>query len=324
MKTLFLGDFGARVAPVVLSKTTEKFDVETLGDVGDTQRLIPALAEAEIVVGHIWKEDFPAAPRLKFLQSPAAGLDLIAASALPGGVTVCNVDGHEQAIAEYVVMTMLALSHQLLDIVIAFRGGSWKAGGAGGGPLHGELLGKTVGIVGYGKIGRGVAKRAAAFGCRVLAANRSPVADPDDAVKIYPLDELDRMLPECDVVAITAGLGPETRNLIDAGRLALMKPTAFVINIGRALIVDEEALYNALRDNKIGGAAIDVWWRYPSAAEPNARPSRFPFHELPNVLMTPHCSSATDGARDRRLSVIAANLDRYARGDGLSNVVLRT
>jgi phosphoglycerate dehydrogenase-like enzyme len=324
MKTLFLGDFGARVAPVVLGKTREKFDVDTLGDVGDTQRLIPALADAEIVVGHIWKEDFPAAPNLKLLQSPAAGLDLIAVPSLPGGVTVCNVDGHEQAIAEYVVMTMLALSHKLLDIVTAFRGGSWKAGGAGGGALHGEVLGKTVGIVGYGKIGRGVATRAAAFGCRVIAANRSPIADPGAAEKIYPLAELDRMLPECDVVAITAGLGPETRNLIDAGRLALMKPTALIVNIGRALIVDEEALYSALRDNRIGGAAIDVWWRYPTATEPDMRPSRFPFHELPNVLMTPHCSSATDGARDRRLSVIAANLDRYARGDALTNIVLRT
>src|SRR5580658_8188328 len=236
MKTVFLGDFGGRVAPLVLAKLTEKLDTTVLADLGDTQRLIPALAEAEIVVGHIWKRDFPEAPRLGLLQSVAAGLDLIDLPSLPRGVTVCNVDGHEQAIAEYVLMTMLALSHRLLDIVATFRAGPWTAGGgAGGGPAHGEVLGKTVGIVGYGRIGREVAKRAVAFGCAVVAANRSPITDKGDASEIYPLGELDRMLPRCDVVVIAAGLGPETRNLIDAGRLKLMKPTALLVNIGRAL-----------------------------------------------------------------------------------------
>ena len=324
MKTLFLGDFGARVAPPILAKVTEKLDTSVLGDLGDTQRLIPALAEAEIVVGHIWRKEFPEAPRLKLLQSTAAGLDLIDVPSLPGGVTICNVTGHEPAIAEYVLMTMLALSHRLLDIVTAFRAGSWAGGGAGGGPVHGELLGKTVGIVGYGGIGREVAKRATAFGCTVIAANRSPIADLGAAAEIYPLGEIDRMLPRCDIVVIAAGLGRETRGLIDANRLALMQPTALLINIGRALIVDEEALYTALRDGRIGGAALDVWWRYPSPAEPNARPSRFAFHELPNVLITPHCSSGTDGARDRRLSVVAGNLDRFVRGEPLTNVVMAT
>jgi phosphoglycerate dehydrogenase-like enzyme len=327
MKVSFVGNFGARpeVAKTILGSVKEKIEPTVLYDIADSQKLIPALAEAEIVVSHIWKKDFPPAPRLKFLQSPAAGLDLIDLPSLPGGVTVCNVDGHEQAIAEYCLMTMLALSHKLIDIATAFRDqGNWSGGGAGGGPLHGEILGKTVGIVGYGKIGREVAKRAAAFGCTVVAANRSPVADKGDASEIYPLAELDRMLPRCDVVVIAAGLGPETRNLIDAGRLKLMKPTALLVNIGRALIIDEEAAFNALKDNKIGGAALDVWWRYPSPAEPNARPSNLPFHELPNVLMTPHCSSATDGARARRLGGVAANIDRFVRGDSLRNVVLTT
>ena len=327
MKVSFLGNFGARpeVAKAILGKVTEPIEPTVLFDIGDTQRLIPALAEAEIVVSHVWKPDFPEAPRLKLLQSVAAGLDLIDVPALPGGVTVCNVDGHEQAIAEYCLMTMLALSHRLVDIVTSFRAGPWTAGGgAGGGQPHGEIFGKTVGIVGYGKIGRDVAKRAASFGCTVVAANRGPIADKGDAGEIYPLGELDHMLPRCDVVVIAAGLGPETRGLFDARRLGLMKPTALLINIGRALIVDEAALYDALKEQTIGGAAIDVWWRYPSQAEPNARPSSFPFHELPNVLMTPHCSSATDGARDRRLSGVARNIDSFVRGDALRNRVLTT
>ena len=327
MKVSFVGNFGARpeVTKAILDKVTEKIEPTILYDIGDTQRLIPALAEAEIVVSHIWKKDFPEAPQLKFLQSPAAGLDLIDLPSLRHGVTVCNVDGHEQAIAEYCLMTMLALSHKLVDIATAFRDpGSWLGGGAGGGPLHGEILGKTVGVVGYGKIGREVAKRAAAFGCTIVAANRSPVADKGEASEIYPLGELDKMLPRCDVVVIAAGLGPETHHLVDAGRLALMKPTALLVNIGRALICDEAALYAALKDDKIGGAALDVWWRYPTPAEPLNRPSQFPFHELPNVLMTPHCSSATDGARARRLGGIAANIDRFVRDEALRNVVLTT
>src|SRR5229473_6065896 len=327
MKVSFVGNFGARpeIVQSVLGKLTERIEPTVVFDIADSQRLTPALAEAEIVVSHIWKKDFPEAPRLKLLQSPAAGLDLIDLPSLPRGVTVCNVDGHEQAIAEYVLMTMLALRHRLVDIVNAFRDrSSWAGGGAGGGPTHGEILGKTIGIVGYGRIGREVAKRAAAFGCTIVAANRSRVADKGEASEIYPLGELDRMLPRCDVVVIAAGLGPETRGLNDARRLALMKPTAALINIGRALIVEEEALYEALRDKRIGAAAIDVWWRYPTPAEPNARPSNFPFHELPNALMTPHCSSATDGARDRRMGAIAGNLDRFVRGESLVNMVMTT
>ncbi len=327
MKTLFLGNFGARpgVWEAILAKTTETLDTTVLFDLDDTQRLIPALAEAEIVVSHIWRKDFPEAPHVKLLQSVAAGIDLIDVPSLPGGVTVCNVAGHEQAIAEYVMLTMLAWQHRLIDVATAFRGGVWSTGGgAGGGPTHGEILGKTIGIVGYGKIGREVAKRTVGFGCRVIGVNRSPIADKGHASEIVPLGELDRVLPVCDIVVIAAGLGPETTGLLDARRLGLMKPTAFVINIGRAGIIDEEALYAALKDSKIGGAAIDVWWQYPTKDEPNRRPSRLPFHELPNIIMTPHCSSATDGARDRRFGTVAGNLDRYVRGEPLDNIVLRT
>jgi phosphoglycerate dehydrogenase-like enzyme len=324
MKTLFLGGFAASVAPRILAKVKEKLDTTILADEGDSQRLIPALAEAEIVVGHIWRKGFPDAPRLKLLQSCAAGVDLIDLAALPSGVTVCNVFGHEPAIAEYVIMTMLVLTHRLFDTVTNFRAGSWGAGQQGGGSPHGEMLGRTIGIIGYGRIGREVAKRAVGFGCRILAANRSPVAEPPTVAEIYPLAELDRMLPQCDAIVIACGLAPETRGLIDARRLALMKPTALLINIARGLIVDEEALYAALRDGRIGGAALDAWWHYPTPTERQPRPSRLPFHELPNVLMTPHCSAFTDGTAERRWSAVAGNLDHFVRGETLINVVTRT
>jgi phosphoglycerate dehydrogenase-like enzyme len=322
MKTLFLGGLAARVAPRIIGKMTEKLDATVLADLSDMQRMMPALAEAEIVVGHIWRTDFPAAPRLKLLQTATAGIDMIDLPSLPRGITLCNVFGHEPAIAEYVMMTILALTLRLFDTVTDFRNGSWAAHQPAGGSPHGEVFGKTVGIVGYGRIGREVAKRAAAFGCKVVAANRSPIADKGDASEIYPFAELDHMLPQCDVLLIAAGLGPETRGLIDARRLSLMKPTALLINIGRAAIVDEEALYDALSGNRLGGAALDVWWQHWSPEHPHRCPSRFPFHELPNVLMTPHCSGFTEGTADRRWGDLAANLDRFARGEPLANVVL--
>jgi phosphoglycerate dehydrogenase-like enzyme len=312
------------VAPLVLARTTEPLDATVLADEGDTQRLVPALAEAEIVVGHVWRAGFPPAPRLELLQSCAAGLDLIDLPSLPRGVAVCNVFGHEPAIAEYAVMNMLVLTHRLFDTVTGFRAGAWNAGRGEGRAPHGELLGRTVGIVGYGRIGREVAKRAVGFGCHVVAANRSPIADPAPLTHVFPLGELDRMLPQCDAIVVACGLAPETRGLIDARRIALMKHGALLINIARAAIVDEEALYAALRDGRLGGAALDVWWHYPTPAEPQPRPSRFPFHELPNVMMTPHCSSASDGTADRRWSAVAANLDHFVRGEPLANVVATT
>jgi len=325
MKTLFLGQFAASVAPRILSKVKTPLETQILKNEGDAERLAPLLADAQIVVGHIWRASFPPAPRMRLLQSVAAGLDLLDTDALPKGVSVCNVFGHEPAIAEYVIMTMLVLTHRMFEAVTAFRAGSWVASPQfGGGPPHGEVLGRTIGIVGYGRIGREVAERAAGLKCRVLAANRSPITKPAPAETVYPLAELDHMLPQCDTVLIACGLGRETRGLIDARRLAVFKPGALLINVARAAIVDEDALYDALKDGHLGGAALDVWWQYPTAAEPERRPSRRPFHELPNVLMTPHSSSSSDATADRRWSAVAANLDRFARGGPLENIVLQT
>jgi phosphoglycerate dehydrogenase-like enzyme len=325
MKALFLGHFAAAVAPRVLAKVKTSLETSILDDERDAEHLAPLLAQAEVVVGHIWRAGFPPAPRLRLLQSVAAGLDLITTEAVPRGVTICNVFGHEPAIAEYVIMTMLVLTHRLFEAVTAFRAGSWVASPQfGGGSPHGEVLGRTIGIIGYGRIGREVAQRAEGLKCRVLAANRSPVTHPAPAETVFPLAELDAMLPLCDTVLISCGLAPETKGLVDARRLALMKPGALLINVARAAIVDEDALYVALKDGHLGGAALDVWWQYPTQAEPDRRPSRRSFWELPNVLITPHSSSSTETTADRRWSAVAANLDRFARGEKLENIVVQT
>jgi phosphoglycerate dehydrogenase-like enzyme len=148
MKALFLGHFAATVAPRILAKVKTPLETSILNDEGDAAQLAPLLADAEIVVGHIWRPSFPPAPRLRLLQSVAAGLDLLDTEAVPKGVTICNVFGHEPAIAEYVIMTMLVLTHRLFEAVTAFRAGSWVASPQfGGGGPHGEVLGHTIGII---------------------------------------------------------------------------------------------------------------------------------------------------------------------------------
>src|SRR5215813_6449986 len=186
MKALFLGHFAATVAPRILAKIKTPLETSILDDEGDVAHLVPLLADAKIVVGHIWRPSFPAALRLRLLQSVAAGLDLLDTEAVPKGVTIYNVFGHEPAIAEYVIMTMLVMTHRLYEAVTAFRAASWIASPQfGGEPQHGDVLGRTVGIIGYGRIGREVVERAAGLKCRVIAANRTPVADPASAETVF-------------------------------------------------------------------------------------------------------------------------------------------
>ena len=279
MRALFLGNVAADTANGIRAALPPELDVEIVAD--PRELTAESAAAADILVTNIWRKDYPPAPRVKLVQSVATGVEWIDSAALPPGTTICNAYGHETAIAEYVLMVMLVWAHRFREIEGEFRSrGSWASSWVESGAPHGEIRGQTVGIVGFGRVGQEVAKRAAAFGCRILAANRSTRAAEGGVERVYPLAEIDRMLPECDTVVIATAAGPGTDGLIDARRLALMKPSAFLVNIARGTILDEAAVFAALRDRRIGGAALDVWWQYPNAAEPRRRGSRLPFHEL--------------------------------------------
>ena len=287
----------------------------------DRATVTAAFAEADAIFTHRFNSELPPAPRLKLLQVPGAGYDPIDLAAVPKGCAVCNVHEHETGIAEYVLLGMLEWTIGMAPMDRQLRQRDWT-GSALKGPFHPELAGKTLGIVGFGHIGREVAIRARAFGMRIGGITRTP--RPSELVDwVVPMSELDARLPECDFLLIACPLTPETRGLIDARRLALMKRGAVLINVARGDIVAEDALYAALRDKTIAGAVLDTWYVYPTSAEPNPYPSRHPFHELTNVIMTPHASGWTDKLLDRRWRVMAKNLDRLAAGEELRNIVHR-
>ena len=163
-----------------------------------------------------------------------------------------------------------------------------------------ELAGKTLGLLGYGRIGRAVARRARAFDMNICAVRRDVGRSTDDEPAFLGgPDSIGEVLRGSDYVLISMPATSETVGSIDRGRLGLMKPTAFLINVARAEIIDEDALYEALAQRSIAGAALDVWYRYPSKPG-RAAPATRPFHELSNVLMTPHVAGWTDGMLDAR------------------------
>lgn len=259
---------------------------------------------------------------LRLLQTTGAGCELVDLDLVPPGCTVCNVHGHEVGIAEYVTLAILEWTIGLRRLDASFRAGQWQGGAYVRGHHHGEAFGKTLGILGYGRIGQEVARRAHALGMRVGAVSRTQ--KQSEWLDWYaPLESLDEKLPDLDFLLVSCALTPETLGLLDGRCLALMRPDAVLINVARAKIVDEDALFAALRDGRLGGAVLDVWYDYPTPADPAFRPSKHPFVELPNVILSPHAAGWTSMLADRRWSVIAENVRHAAAPERLRNVVRR-
>jgi len=184
-----------------------------------------------------------------------------------------------------------------------------------------ELAGKTLGILGYGRIGQNVAQRARAFGMNVCAIRRDiRRSSGNELALLGGPDMTDEVMRRSDYVVISMPATPDTIGSIGRKRLGLMKLAAFLINVARAEIIDEDALYEALAQRSIAGAALDVWYRYPREAGSTA-PATRPFHELPNVLMTPHVSGWTAGMIEARAKLIAENIRRISCGETPLNLV---
>ena len=315
-------DNDGRLAPVARFLTTAWSIV--VADPAERDGFARALSDADAMVSMNWSAAFPQAPRLRLVQLPGAGTDDVDFDAIPPTASVCNAFEHEVGISEYVLAAMLDQVVGLRRMDAAFREGRWWGSWICG-PRHGDLCGRTLAIVGYGRIGREVAKRANAFGVRVIAASRTPGVGDAWCERVSGMSALHEVLGEADFVLAALPLDDSSRGVIDAAAFAAMRPGAVLINVGRGATVDEAALYAACRDRRIGGAVIDTWYSYPAQSGtgdvPVHRPSRFPFHELDNVVMTPHACAWTDALAERRCRVIATNLDRLARGEPLLNLV---
>ena len=280
---------------------------------------IPA-ADALLAVT-IPPEALPPARNLKLFLNPGAGLLLDGPLSIPTGCRVVNVYEHETAIAEHVLLTMLLHATRLLQQAAAFRAGRWESSGRLGGEPHGELRGRTVGIFGYGHIGQAVAARARAFGMRIAAVSRSASAAAVPADFLGGPDRLTELLRQSDYLVIATPLTGDTRGRIGGPELALLPRGAFLVNVARAEIVREQELYDALASGHLGGAALDVWYQYPAAGQ-QGYGSKLPFHNLPNVICTPHSSAWTRPMILRRIAAMSDNLNRFARGEELRRVVM--
>jgi phosphoglycerate dehydrogenase-like enzyme len=307
----------------VASRVRARLEVPCEIILGEEREILSQLADVDVLVGMgFTREMAAAAPRLRLVQVPGAGLDRIDRGALGPGTALANAYGHDVGIAEYVIGAMLALARDLVRLDANLRRGQWDSVWSGiPVPLWSELAGKTLGILGYGRIGQAVARRALAFDMDMLAIRRDPAGpDPNRLGFVRGPEALEDVLGRSDYLAITLALTPDTRGLLDARRLALMKPTAALINVARAEIIDEDALYAALSEGGLRAAALDVWYRYPSGGA-LTYPGHRPFHTLSNVLMTPHVSGWTEGMMESRAAVIAENIHRVARGEPPVNQV---
>lgn len=301
----------------------EHSTASTLNEVGEVWREVEVLYTTGLAPAP------EAAPALRWVQGHFAGADhfLQQHAALLRQATLTTASGvHAPNMAEYILMMMLAWAHHLPVMIDYQKRVDWpKDRWTVFAPR--ELRGGTLGIIGYGSIGRETARLAKAFGMRVLATKRnaqtvvedgwglSGVGDPalENVDRLYPVEALREMLAECDYVALTVPLSPATRGLLGADEFKSMRPHALLINVARGGVVDEPALIDALRSGIIGGAALDVFAREPLPADS-------PLWTLPNVLLSPHVSGFTPEYDARAMALFAENLRRYVAGERLLNV----
>ncbi len=267
------------------------------------------------------------APHLTWVHSATSGVErALTPAALARDVLVTNARGvFSRPIAEHVLLMILAVSRHLPDLLELQRERTWQ-------PLEGrELRELTIGIVGYGSLGRSVASLASAFGSRVIALRRRPDAVDEPSAgdsgaedegfpyeprldRVVGPDGLHELLAESNIVVLAAPLTPETEGMIDEAAVGAMKRDAWLINVARGRLIDDTALIRALRENRIGGAALDTF-----RDEPLLQGS--PYWDLPNVILTPHTAWSSARVLDRSIDLFCDNLVRFSRGEPLRNVV---
>ena len=288
--------------------------------VRDREGLAARLGEADVlVVSGLWRNELlDVAPKLKFIQSIGAGTDQFDRAALAArGIRLASASGvNARAVSEHALALVLAMARRLPEARDNQHRRQWRGMIGDLSRREDELGGKTMIIVGIGRIGGRLAQLAKAFDMHVIGFRQTPGAGANGADEVHGLADLAAHLPRADFVVLTCPLTAETTNLIDAAALAAMKPSAFLINAARGRCVDEAALAVALAAGTIAGAGIDVTWEEPLGAES-------PLWGLENAFITPHTAGETRRYEDNVLDILMENLARLGRGEaGLFNQVV--
>ncbi len=277
------------------------------------------IAQADVLLcSGLWRNDLiPNAPKLRFVQSISAGVDQYDKAALAAaGIRLASAQGvNARAVSEHAMALILALARRLPEACHNQAKQVWRGMIGDLTQREDELGGKTLVIVGLGRIGNRLAELAKAFDMRVLATRRDPALG-GDAHEVHGMSSLKSLLPQADFVALTCPLTPETERLINAETLALLKPSAALVNVARGRVVDEPALIAALQAGRLTAAALDT-----TVEEPLGQAS--PLWHMPNVFVTPHTGGETRRYEDNVLDILIENLDRLWRGETqLSNQIV--
>jgi len=292
-------------------------DFIVINDLDDKDRIFEALKRADVVIGDytfripITGEMCRAMEKVRLIAQPSTGYDHIDIQACAeAGIPVANIGGANTiSVAEYTIMAALALLRRLIEAHTTTSSGEWRQWELMEKGTF-ELHGKTWGIVGFGRIGREVARRLRAFNVDIMYYDKVRAPEEIEKELTARFVPLQRLLRMSDVVSIHVPLTPETRGMIGERELRLMKPTAILINPARGEVVDEEALARALREGWIMGAAVDVYTREPPGTD-------HPLLKLKgvNVVLTPHIAGATTDARSRIIRVTVENVVRVLKGE---------
>lgn len=276
------------------------------------------LPDTDIFVGFsIRPEQFAWQRKLKWIHSTAAAVgQLMYPELRESGIELTNASGvHSVPIAEHVLGTLIALARRFPDCLRFQQQARWAQQELWDAPVRPrELRGAVILFIGFGHISRGVAKLLRPVGAHVWAVTRSGSGDAELAEKFFPSTQLHEVLPQGDFVILAAPETPETRKMIGARELALMKPSAYFVNVARGALVDESALAAALERGAFAGAALDV-----ASHEP--LPPESPLWKLDNVFITPHVSAVTENLWARQTDLLMENLERWFSGRELLNRV---
>jgi phosphoglycerate dehydrogenase-like enzyme len=284
-------------------------------------RVPEEIAGTDVFIGwSLRPPQFVAATKLRWIHSPAAAVhQLMFPELVRSNVVVTNSTGiHGPVVAEHAIAVLLALAKRLPQAMQYQAKKFWSQDQLWHEhPRPREVADATVAVIGMGSIGREFTARARALGMKVLAVRENAGKGPDGADEVFSPGELDHVLPRADYVLLCTPVTPATAAIINAARLKLMKPDAYLINVGRGPLVDEAALLQALKDRQIAGAALDVFNEEPLPADS-------PFWSLDNLLITPHTAAVTERLWERHYSLIAENMRRFLAGEALLNQVDKT